>query len=152
MIDNCTWEMNFINDICFWYAYMACIIWTPIKMYHTKDQYYDITNQLMIAVIYNHYAYFLFSAIYIHKTINNILCYNFTYNICTHTQHPACGPIRIPKLPCKTHLRKSLFSFWKVGQCLTWPCEHPPRGGPITSNPPNNGIIMERSRWKIGYW
>ena len=34
----------------------------------------------MIVGIYNYYVTFLFSAIYINKKINHILCYNFTWN------------------------------------------------------------------------
>ena len=41
---------------------------------------HDLTNQLMIVDIDNYHVLFLLSAIYIHKKIQNLLSYNFTYN------------------------------------------------------------------------
>ena len=49
-------------------------------MYHTKDQFYDLINQLMIVGIDNYHVFSRFSEIYIHKRINHTLCYNFIYN------------------------------------------------------------------------
>ena len=42
------------------------------------------------------------------------------------------------------------FHYKRVDvQCLTQPCERPLRGDHITSNFPDNGISMEKSRRKM---
>ena len=69
-----------------------------------------------------------------------------------HTRYPVLDPIRSLKPPCKTHLAKTLIAFWRGRQNLPRPCKIPPQGSPCTSNFPNNGIIMGKSRWKYVCW